>query len=277
MRRIRYSSLALLVLVVGLTVSAVANAQIGNPCNTCPGSTPVPNSAYIALRVFNDCPTSTLNVINNYPAQIVIDDQNVDCFGYANLHTWSFSTDGGQTAAQFENCSHYRFSASVVLDGSGNGEGGLRVSPWWSPNADGKFMLNVGSGEIACFGGRLPFYTFTGNYGIRYAKGTVARMDITYNPRLLSAVQPATITYQLTYQGNSYSSGQLPFDEGNPAEGHGSWGELCPAYVGGYVQPYLGQGFPVGLRGSFFDVFFEGPSATSAVPTTWGRLKSMYR
>ena len=277
MRRIRYSSLALLVLVVGLTVSSVASAQLGNPCNKCPGNTPVANGAVLSLRVFNDCPTSVLNTLNNYPAQITIDDQVVDCFGYANLHTWSFSADGGQTVAQFENCSHYRFAASVVLDGTGGGEGGLRVSPWWSPNADGKFNLRTTDGEIACFGGRLPFYTFTGNYGVRYAKGTLARLDITYNPHTLAAADPATIIYRLTYGGNSYSSGPLAFDEGNPAEGHGSWGALCPAYVGGYVQPFVGQGVPVGFTGSFFDIFFEGPSATSAVPTTWGRLKAMYR
>jgi len=276
MRRISYSSLTLVLLVIGLSLSSIASAQ-PPACNTCPGDTPSPNAAVLALRVFNDCPTSILNALNNYPAQIVIDDQNVDCFGYANLHTWSFSADGGQTVARFENCSHYRFAATVVLDGSGGGEGGLRVSPWWSPNADGKFMLNVNSGEIACFGGRLPFYSFTGNYGLHYVKGTRARMDITYNPHTLAAADPATIIYRLTYEGISYSSGPLPFDQGNPLEGHGEWGALCPAYAGGYVQPYLGQGLSVGLTASFFDIFFEGPTATLAVPTTWGRLKTLYR
>jgi hypothetical protein len=39
----------------------------------------------------------------------------------------------------------------------------------------------------------------------------------------------------------TYSSGQLAFDEGNPAEAalHGSWGMLTPAQVGGYFQPQV--------------------------------------
>ena len=284
MRRISYSSLTLALLVIGLSLSSIASAQ-PPACNTCPGNTPNPNGAVLALRVFNDCPTSSLNTINNYPALILFDDQDLDCSGYANLHAWSFSADGGHTAAAFENCSHYRFAATVVLDGSAEGEGGLRVSPWWSPNADGKFMLNTVARptdpahdrEISCFGGRLPFYSFTINYGLHYVKGTAARLDITYNPHTLVATDPATIIYRLTYGGNNYSSGPLPFDEGTAAEGHGTWGELCPAWVGGYAQPYLSPGFHVGLAISFFDIFFEGPSATAAVPTTWGKLKSLYR
>jgi hypothetical protein len=39
----------------------------------------------------------------------------------------------------------------------------------------------------------------------------------------------------------TYSSGPLAFDEGNPLEGHGSWGMLTPAQVGGYFQPQVGQ------------------------------------
>jgi len=275
MKRISYSTLTLALLVIGLSLSSIASAQPA--CNTCPGETPVANGAVLALRVFNDCPTSTLNTVNNYPILIGIDDQDVDCFGYANLHTWSLSADGGQTAAPFENCSHYRFAATVVLDGTGGGEGGLRLSPWWSPNADGKFMLNVNSGEIACFGGRLPFYSFTGTYGLRYVKGTPARMDITYNPHTLSAADPATIIYRLTYGNVLYSSGPLAFDQGNPAEGHGEYGALCPAWAGGYLQPYLGQGFPVGLTATWGDIYFEGPSATPAVKSTWGKIKSLYR
>jgi len=277
MRRIRYSSLALVVLAIGLLASAVALAGDGR---TCPGFTPPGyNGFQISTRVFNDCPTSILTVTNGFPNSVIISDNILDCFGFANLHTWSFSTDGGLTKAQFENCSHYEFAATVMLDGSANGEGGLRLAPWWSPDADGKFMLNVGTGEIACFGGRLPFYSFTVNFGLHYLRGLPARMDIVYNPHFLSQLSPATITYNLQYNNVAYTSGELPFDQGNPAEDppHGLWGELVPAYCGGYFQPQLGQGVPVGLTATFSDIFYNGVDATPTTKSTWGKVKTLYR
>jgi hypothetical protein len=39
----------------------------------------------------------------------------------------------------------------------------------------------------------------------------------------------------------TYSSGQLAFDQGNPAEGYGSWGMLDSTQVGGYFQPQVGN------------------------------------
>ncbi|HTO92597.1 MAG TPA: hypothetical protein VMJ70_15810, partial [Candidatus Sulfotelmatobacter sp.] len=240
MQRIRYSIVLLaLAGVLAAASSAYADGRV------CPGSTPNPNAANVTTRVFNDCPISTLNVTNSYPASIVISDQDLVCFGYANLHTWSFSTDGGATEAQFENCSAYTFCADVAADGNDpNGEIGLRVAPWWSPDADGKFMLNFGTGEIACFGGRLPFYSFTAAYGVHYVRGATVHMAITYIHNLLNQASPATIQYDLVIGGTPYSSGPLNYDQGNPNEDppHGQWGELVPTYVGGYFQPQLGQG-----------------------------------
>ena len=55
-------------------------------------ATPAPNSAHLAVRVFNDCPISTLTPVNAYPASISItDDMHPACVGFANLHSWSFS------------------------------------------------------------------------------------------------------------------------------------------------------------------------------------------
>jgi len=39
-----------------------------------------------------------------------------------------------------------------MSDGAGEGEGGLRISPWWAKFVDGRFMANATTGEIACFG-----------------------------------------------------------------------------------------------------------------------------
>lgn len=277
MRRIGYNSLAAMVLAAGLLTSALAFAQSGGDGRTCPGNTPTPNGAVVTTRVFNDCPTTTLTVTNNYPVSIKIDDQDNDCFGGANRHVWHLSADGGQTRADFENCSHYRFGAHVVLTGVGPCEAGLLLSPWWSI-ADGQFMIN-GGGEIACFGGRLPFYSFTVNHGISYVKGTNIYLEYTYNPRQLNSTLPATILYHVYYNGQNYYSPYLAFDQGNPTEDppHGLWGELMPAHPGGYVQDNNGQGTANSATAVWDGFQFEGPTATPAQQSTWGRMKTLYR
>ncbi len=260
--------------VTALTVSVAAQAAN----LTCPGATPNVTSVVTSTRVFNDCPTSTVSVTNAFPLVVIIEDSNLDCFGFANLHTWSWSADG-VTKAQFENCSQYSFHSELVLSGTGNGEGGLRVSPWFSPDADGKFNCRTTDGEIACFGGRLPFYSFTAAYGLHYVKGTPILLDIAYNPQSLSSALPAQITYTLFYNSTLYTSGPLNFDEGNLVEApiYGSWGELTPAYAGGYVTPFLGQGTPVDFKAQFNVPCFYGPNPTPTVQTSWGRVKGMYR
>ncbi len=269
-----HQGLAVAVLVIGLATSTAALAAN----LTCPGTTPIPIGTIVTTRVFNDCPTSVLTVTNTPPFLIKIQDTVLDCFGYANLHTWSFTTDG-VNKAQFENCSEYAFHATTTLSGTGGGEGGLRLSPWWSPDADGKFMLNANTGEIACFGGRLPFYSFTAAFGLHYVKGTPAFMQMTYVPRGLSSAMPAEILYELYYNNTVYMSPVLAFDQGNPAEAptYGAWGELTPAYVGGYVQPYVGNGNPVDFTGQWESLCFGPANPTPAPTTSWGALKARYR
>lgn len=280
MKRIGYFSLALAALVMGL--AAVAFALDGRDC-TPPVYTPTGMHAVLDLRTFNDCPTSVLTTTNSYPAVILIKDDVLDCFGYANLHTWSFSDDG-TTRAIFENCSHYRYSCTFTLYGTGNGEGGLRVSPWWNTwwggaPVDGRFMANSG-GEIACFGGRLPYYSFTGAYGLHYQKGLPIWMEIAYHPHSLLEADPATITYTIHYQGTTYSSGPLKFDQGTASEDppHGLWGELWPTTVGGYFQAYCTPGISTGVQAAWWDIqYFYDAQATPTKSSTWGRLKTLYR
>ncbi len=240
-------------------------------------ATPAANSAVVATRIFNNCPSSTLTVIDNDFASIVIDDANLDCFGFANRHAWSFSTDN-TNAVDFQNNDQFSFCATVLATGTGNGEIGLRLSPWWSPDVDGVFMLNTASGEIACFGGRLPFYSFTGAHGQTYAKGTSVTLSIAYNPNGLSAASPGTIVYTLTNANGTFSSGPLQFDEGNTSEDppHGLWGILQPARAGGYVQCFLGQGDAVNFRAQWSNICYDA-QPVPAVPTTWGKIKADYR
>jgi hypothetical protein len=286
MKRNSYSSLAFAAVVaLGLVASSLAIAADGINCLP-PVNTPSANSAVMMPRVWNDCAASTLTLVNNYPALVSISDTDVECFGYTNLNVWALSEDG-ITPAVFENCSHYQFSC--VFNGSGSqvgpggaGEGGLRLSPWWSLQADGRFNVRIGgNGEIACFGGRLPFYSFTGAYGVAYTPGTDIWLSIIYAPHALTVADPATIEYKIYYQGNTYTSGFMPFDQGNPGEGHGEYGALFPAQVGGYLQapnqPQPRDGRLWSYSAQWKNIHYVGPSATPASQKTWGQLKTMYR
>ncbi len=241
-------------------------------------ATPDINSAVLNLRIFDDCFTSTLTTNNNYPASISIND-NWNCStGFANLHNWRFSTDGA-TSANFENDDAFSFSATLVISGSGHGESGLGISPWWSQNVDGRINVRTTDGEIACFGGRLPFYSFTGSNGITYTKGNPITIEVTYLANGNSMASPATIQYDIDYLSNSYSSGALPFDEGNPSEDppYGLWGMLNDARAGGFVQVFIG-GAPNSLDATWSDIKFTNlkvPNATES--KSWGAVKGLYR
>jgi hypothetical protein len=268
MNRIGYSVVTLLALTAFACSARVASA------------TPVVNGAVITTRIFNDCPSSVLTTVNSYPSLIKIDDAQLDCFGFANRHAWSFSSDGGATAANFANGDQFSYCATVLLDGTGNGEGGLRLSPWYSLDVDGTFNCRTTDGEIACFGGRLPFYSFTDptHGGLHYVKGTTIQLMIDYKPNGLSSVSPATIVYSLVYNNIPYSSGPLAFDQGNASEDppHGLWGILTPARVGGHAQFFLtNDGTPVEMNETWLNICYEaGP--TPANNTTWGKIKASY-
>jgi hypothetical protein len=245
-------------------------------------ATPVPNGAVVSLKIWNDSPQSVASVINNYPAMIKISDIKLNGCGFANLHNWTFSTDGGVTPASFDNNAMFRFATDVTTEGTGDGEACIRISPWWAHDGDGEFMLNTRTGEIAIFGGRLPFYSFTGNFGLTYAKGDVVRLEMIYLPNDLNAGNPATITYKITKPtfGVTYSSGPLAFDEANPSEDppHGLWGMLNDAQVGGMVKAYADCGNDEArLRVTWSRIEFYGAGLTPTATPTWGKLRNQYR
>lgn len=241
-------------------------------------ATPLPNSAVLHLRVFNDCPTSVLTTSNLFPGTIQISDQNAVapfCAGFANLHTWRFSTDG-VNAIQFQNGDAFGYSCTLVLNGVG--EGGLSLAPWWSPDADGLFNVKTTNGEIACFGGRMPFFTFTGAFGLTYANNTPIQLGITYIPNGLSSASPAQVVYNVRYASINYTSGLLAFDQGNPAENppHGLWGALNPWYAGGHMKMFVQLiGQPHGIVGTWSDIQYT-TNPVSTAKSTWGQLKKLY-
>lgn len=238
--------------------------------------TPNPDGIVFETRIFNDCPTSILTTTDLYPTEIEIQDENEVCGGFANLHAWRLAVGG--TAADFPNASAFHICATLAITGTGEAEAGLQIAPWWS-QSDGRFNVRSTDGEVACFGGRLPFYSFTSSHGVVYTKGDPIQLCLTYRPHGLSESDPATIVYDLTYGGSDYSSGPLPFDQGNPAEDppYGLWGILNQAQVGGFVQYFLTQGTPPhSVNAKWSDVSFQ--ALTVAVEnSTWGRVKGMFR
>lgn len=211
-------STSFLVAAFGLAAAAIAQPNV--------------NSSKLNTRVFNDFPNSNLSTINNYPAQVQISDSNLVGGGFANRHNFRLSTDNGATNAQFQNSDSFSIFADVTLSGSGNGEIGLQVSPWWDPNVSGVLFMNGSTGEVAAFDGRLPFYSFTASQAVHYTFGQTVRLGIEYAAHSNTAGDPG----QIRYWYGALNSGWINFDQGNPAEGHGSYGVLSPAYVGGYMQ-----------------------------------------
>lgn len=221
-----------------MTKSLLVSAGIGACLAITMSAAARPNvdGANVNLRIFNDIPGSTITTNVDYPTVISVEDANVSGGGFANRHNFRLA-DGGSDA-NFANSDGFSLFADVTLSGTANIEGGLNVSPWWSQNVDGNFMLNAVSGEVAAFGGRLPFYSFTANHAVNYTRGETVRMGIVYDPRGLSADAPGAIRYFYSDDTNDYSSPWLFFDQGNPAEDppHGLWGLLNDFRVGGYVQ-----------------------------------------
>ncbi|MEO5987781.1 MAG: hypothetical protein ABIU54_01915 [Candidatus Eisenbacteria bacterium] len=265
MKRIGYTILAC---CATLAFAATAIAQ-----------TPVVNSAIIKTRIYNDCPVSNLTTTNLYPGSIQIaDDDPFGCSGFANLHVWRYSGDG-TTAAQFPNNSNWRICSDFSL--SGRGEGGLQMAPWFSQDSDGLFNVRSTDGEVACFGGRLPFYSFTGAQGLVYVAGTTIHLEMIYKANGLSSAAPATIEYIAVYNSITYSSGALPFDEGNTSEDppHGLWGGLNNSAVGGHVKMFVFPGGePHNATANWSNICFQNyDQATPAKSSSWGQVKSIYR
>jgi len=247
---------------------------------TAASATPNPNSAIVLTRLYNDCPISTVTPLNLFPGLIEINDTwNGLCIGFANGHAWNFSADGGATSANMGNNGNYKFSSTVTLSAAaGVVEGGIHLAPWWN-NMDGRLQARIPDGEVAAFGGRLPFYSFTANNGVVYVPNTPIRMTIEYHANSLTSSDPASIQYTIQYGPNTFSSPFLLFDQGNPAEDppHGQWGSLEPTYAGGVMQVNNGSGGS-NYDGKWEDITFQClDCATPTKATTWGRVKTLYR
>jgi hypothetical protein len=236
-----------------------------------------PQGVIFNERVFNDCPSSTLTSGSNYPAMIFIQDCDLSCPGFANLHVWRLS-ENGLDPILFENMESFRLRTTLTLTGEADGEAGLQVTPWWASDTEGRFNVRSSDGEIAAFGGRLPFYSFTASQGITYTRGDPITLEVTYMANDLNEMNPGTIEYRVFLNNTWYTSGALAFDEGNPGEGYGSWGILNDAQVGGHLQAFLEEGQEdLCIRAEWSNIIFESLAGTPVENTTWGKIKKSFQ
>ena len=269
MRRIANKKSAGLVFLAVALLAGVAAAS------------PAINGAKVFERVFNDCPGSTLITTTGYPALMSFSDQNAGCVGFANLHIWRLSADGGASPAVFNNGDGFSLSADLVIEGTGEAEAGIGINPWFSLT-DGRVNVRTTDGEIACFGGRMPFWSFTdpAHGGLHYVKGHPIHIEFIYHPNGLSMASPGTIQYNLVYDGNNYTSGVLNFDQGNPMEDppYGLWGILNGAGAGGFMQFFPGQSPPTGLcAATWTNIVYTPLDVVGVEQKSWASVKGLYR
>ncbi len=159
------------------------------------------DSALIETRIWNDYPDSTLTTTNNFPSSIVIDESDFGTGGWANKHVAWLSADGGASKYMLSNSEDFAISVDITLEAAATAprkEAGFRFDTY-----GGEGLVNVTTdGEVAAFGGPLPFYTFGGS---AYTLGTTVNLGVIY--KAPSGGSPGTIEYIL----DGVSSGPLNF------------------------------------------------------------------
>jgi hypothetical protein len=196
--------------------------------------------------VFSDFSTSTLNIANNYPSDIVIDDRDMTDDGmggnFANRHDVLLSSDGGATAHVFDIEDGFTVKAIFKLETGSvapRKEAGIRIN---SPvTGDALFIINSDAGEIVAFGGGAQFYSFSGGPQPDYVPGTEILLGLTYSGGTSS---PRTVQYFIdrdpsTPGGIEYSMGG-PFAWSNLENGPtnfnvGFYGQVAPANANDFM------------------------------------------
>lgn len=161
------------------------------------------NGLNVNSRVFNDFPTSTLNVTNAYPASLSIEESNFGAGGFANRHMAWASEDGGATASDFDYGDGFDFCVTMNLNASPTTgrEAGIMTDLFGFG-----FFGALGNGEIAAFGSFLPFHSF----GNVYVNGTDVQLRMIYTPGAGENMLPqSTMEYIIDIGGGPISSGAL--------------------------------------------------------------------
>lgn len=216
--------------VAVLMVSGAASAQV----SAINGMTAIP-------RYFNDRPNSNLVITNNYPSFFQIFEDNPGAGGFANGHMGAFSTNGGASAYDFNYGDAFDVIATLHINDlvpfSVGGEAGFKFNLF----GIGHFGILPNNGEIAAFGGILPFHTF--GAGTWTSEDVELRMIHTPgngNGLPGGFTVPSTMEYMYSLGGGPWvTSGPIPFSnlEGGIPDVAGN-----PLYMGVGVQNNWGAG-----------------------------------
>ena len=143
-----------------------------------------PNGITVVPRVTNTNPGSVLTITNSNsnPGNVTIDDRGFAAAG-VNRHDALASLDGGATAYNFVAADSFTISGTFMLTAGSNTprkQVGLHAI---GPAADRpRFMINSDAGEIAAFGGGLPFKSFSSGAQADYVPGTSITLGEIYRP-----------------------------------------------------------------------------------------------
>lgn len=172
------------------------------------------NGVVDARRTFNDFPSSTLNIVNNYPTSVSISEGPFGVGGFANRHIFFYSSDAGATRTDFDYADAFDLCIDVDLNGS-NLEG--REAGFQADLFGFGFFGVLPNGEVAAFGSILPFHSF----------GLVGNPDLPTHLRMIhtpgsgdginplpSGGTPSTIEYLFDQGGGWVSSGPIAFNTG---------------------------------------------------------------
>jgi hypothetical protein len=208
------------------------------------------NSAVVQPRVFNDDPTSNFNSVNNYPTNILLDDQAVDGDGvdpeFANRHTWSLSNNG-TTPYRFQNNDYFEMFMDVTLTAdpiAPRKEAGFLLD---TIGGQGQFIVNTDGHEVVAFGGPLPFYAFPATFD----SGETVRLGITY-------FQDFDGLRKIIYHADGVSSPALTF-------GNLEQGIISNSTLGGYLQVVIDRNTPTNFGTANF-ANIELASIAAVVP-----------
>ncbi|HZW08403.1 MAG TPA: hypothetical protein VFF69_00730 [Phycisphaerales bacterium] len=158
------------------------------------------DSVQIQERRFNDYSGSTLVTTNNFPSLVRFDESNFGSGGFANQHVAWFSGDGGASHYDFARTDRFVISLDVTLDvgsTSPRKEAGFRFDTFQAGEA---FFFVTSDGEVAAFGGMLPFHSF----GHVYTPGSTASLSLIYTPDDDGdAFDGDASTFEYVYNGTS--------------------------------------------------------------------------
>jgi hypothetical protein len=190
-------------------------------------------------RYFNDRPGSNLVFENVYPALFRISEDKPGPGGFANGHMGAFSVDGGANAYDFNYGDAFDtvMTMNVLVDPINvGGEAGFKFNLF----GIGHFGVLPHNGEIAAFGGILPFHTF----GAGLWSGGDIDLRIIHTPGNGNglpggATIPSTMEYMYNLGSGWISSGPIAFSnlEGGIPDIAGN-----PLYLGPGIQNNWGAG-----------------------------------